>query len=431
LIERAAGSGDAGLQAYSYGWLSHITADVVGHAYVNLAVGGPWRTHFQRHHLQENFMDVWSWGFYHTPGVSMPAAPPASGLPFDYAKFTSVSTANLQNLIDFGDDLPDNLQSLIVDTLNDIYKPVPHPTIIPFLGKEEINRAYQMQKLAFEIMTGKDRHLGPPKPPQVFGDMDFPTYPTNSGSGGGGGGGGGGGFSLSSLLKAIWDFIKNTLTYLANLGLWLISKITSPLTYPVRYALYLMQLGLYEVYRAFRWALVVSAYMYPDTDQLADPFAQQFINPNPALILGAPRMEYPKERDHSQFYPLSATEQLSVVPGPYGHLGLNFPYWMIEGEPSDLAFEAALIKAATPAETAEITSVLYENAHGKTVRGSLGSAVDFYLRRAEELNGTPNGAKLRLPDWNIDADRGYGFKCWEAASTLDPQPPNGVTIQYL
>jgi len=41
LIANARANNDLSSQAYAYGWLSHITADVVGHAYVNLAVGGP------------------------------------------------------------------------------------------------------------------------------------------------------------------------------------------------------------------------------------------------------------------------------------------------------------------------------------------------------------------------------------------------------
>ncbi len=435
LITNAKASGDASLRAYAYGWMSHITADTVGHAYVNLAVGGPWRTHFQRHHLQENFMDVWSWGFYHTPGVSMPVVPPAPGTqPFDYEKFTSVSTANLQDLIDLGDDLPDNLQTLIAGTLRDVYGSIKHPTIIPFLGKKEINRAYQMQKTAFEIMTSKDRYLGPPRAPKVFGDMEPPTWPGSGGSGSGGGGGGGG-FSLSSLLKAIWDFIKDTVSYLGDLALWLISKITSPLTYPVRYALYLIQLGLYEIYRAFRWALVVSAYVYPDNDQLADPFAQQFINPSPGLIRNAPRLEFAKERDHSHAYPTTLTEIVGVPPGPYGHADLNYPFWMIEGEPTDLDFEKDLTAAASPDETTHVTEPLYVNANGGKggiYRGSLGSAVDFYLRRAAEVHADGgDSTKLMLPDWNIDSDRGYGFKCWEAVSKLEPQQPNGVQVRYL
>lgn len=434
LIENANASGDAAQRAYAYGWMSHITADLVGHAYVNQAVGGPWRTHFQRHHLQENFMDVWTWGFYHTPGVSMPSSAPSAGLPFQYANFTNVGTADFHKLIDMGDDLPDPLLTLIAQTLEDVYKPLPHPTVIGFLGKDEVNRAYQMQKLAFEIMTGKDRHLGPPHPPQVFGDYELPTYPGQGGSGSsGGGGGGGGGFSLSSLLAAIWQFIKDTLSYLADLALWLISKITSPLTYPLRYALYLVQLGLYAVYRAFRWALVISGYVYPEPDQLADPFAQQFINPSPALIMNAPRLEFPLERDHSQDYPLSGVEFPDTLPGPYGHHNLNYPYWFIEGEPGDPDLERKLAEATTPAQTADITGRFRSNVEGKDhYRAGLGSAVDVYLRRAAELHaagGKTSG--LLLPDWNIDADRGYAFKCWVATDKLEPLPASGVQVEYL
>jgi hypothetical protein len=290
-----------------------------------------------------------------------------------------------------------------------------------------------MQKEAFEIITGKDRRLGPPNVPKVLGDLEPPTYPTPGGSGGSGGGGGGG-FSLSSALAAIWNFIKDTLSYLADLGLWLISKVTSPLTYPVRYALYLMQLGLYEIYRAFRWALVISAYVYPDADQLADPLAQQFINPDPARIVSEPFQEFPLEKDHSLFFPLSAGEPLTAVPGPYVHPGVNYPFWFIEGEPTDLAMENALIGATLPAETMEITSVLRSNlrAPATRYRGSLGSAVDFYLRRASEIQSGGGGASLlQLPDWNIDADRGYGFKCWEADSSLDVPPSSGVAVHYI
>jgi hypothetical protein len=104
---------------------------------------------------------------------------------------------------------------------------------------------------------------------------------------------------------------------------------------------------------------------------------------------------------------------------------------MIEGEPSDLDFEKMLTNAGSPAETAKVTSMLTGNATDQQYRGSLGSAVDFYLRRAEEIHAAGGDASnLTLPDWNLDADRGYGFKCWEAHTRLDPQPAGGVIVQY-
>lgn len=434
LIRRAQASGDPGQRAYAYGWLSHVTADVVGHAYVNQAVGGPWRSHFQRHHIQENFMDVWTWGFYRTPGVTL-ALPGGS---YDFDSFTDLGSANLHELIDLGDDLPNSLQTLIAGSLRDVYLSKPHPELVAFPGKSEINRAYQMQKEAFEIMTGKDRKLGPPKVPKVFGDLEPPTFPGAGGSGGGGSGSGGssGGFSLLDILAAIAKFIADTVIYVAELAIWLVSKVTSLLTYPVRLALYLVQLGLYQVYRAFRWALVISGYVYPDVDQLADPFAEQFLNPNPANMLNGPKLEFPLEKDHCGEFPTSGVEKNAALVGPYGHHGNNHPFWFIEGEPTDTivpTIETQLSNSTSAEATIEIAGQLKDNSNrGGPYRGGLGSAVDFFLRRAEELHkNAGNPDPMLLPDWNLDADRGYGFLCWEATTRLQTPPSTGVKVNYL
>jgi hypothetical protein len=47
---------------------------------------------------------------------------------------------------------------------------------------------------------------------------------------------------------------------------------------------------------------------------------------------------------------------------------------------------------------------------------------------------------LKVPNWNLDGDRGYGFKCWEVIAdssttpptetTLEPPPQNGVVTTY-
>jgi hypothetical protein len=45
--------------AYALGFACHLGVDVVGHAFVNEQAGGPYRTHWQRHHLVENHLDAW------------------------------------------------------------------------------------------------------------------------------------------------------------------------------------------------------------------------------------------------------------------------------------------------------------------------------------------------------------------------------------
>ena len=44
-------------KAFALGWMSHCATDVTGHSFVNEKCGGPFRLHWQRHHLVENHMD--------------------------------------------------------------------------------------------------------------------------------------------------------------------------------------------------------------------------------------------------------------------------------------------------------------------------------------------------------------------------------------
>jgi hypothetical protein len=45
-------------RAYAIGYMTHLATDVVGHSFVNDKVGGPWRLHWQRHHIVEEQMDA-------------------------------------------------------------------------------------------------------------------------------------------------------------------------------------------------------------------------------------------------------------------------------------------------------------------------------------------------------------------------------------
>jgi hypothetical protein len=49
------------LTAYALGWIAHIGTDTIAHGFVNEQAGGPFRTHWQRHHLVENHMDAFNY----------------------------------------------------------------------------------------------------------------------------------------------------------------------------------------------------------------------------------------------------------------------------------------------------------------------------------------------------------------------------------
>ena len=51
----------AQLTAYALGWICHVGTDTVAHGFVNEQAGGPFRTHWQRHHLVENHMDAFNY----------------------------------------------------------------------------------------------------------------------------------------------------------------------------------------------------------------------------------------------------------------------------------------------------------------------------------------------------------------------------------
>ncbi len=51
----------AQLVAYATAWITHVGTDVLGHSFVNAQAGGPFRTHWQRHHLVENHLDAYNY----------------------------------------------------------------------------------------------------------------------------------------------------------------------------------------------------------------------------------------------------------------------------------------------------------------------------------------------------------------------------------
>jgi hypothetical protein len=64
-------------RAYIMGWVCHIGTDVIAHSFVNEQCGGPFRTHYQRHHLIENHIDAHN---YRASGKDVDGA---GKLPFD------------------------------------------------------------------------------------------------------------------------------------------------------------------------------------------------------------------------------------------------------------------------------------------------------------------------------------------------------------
>ena len=106
-------------------------------------------------------------------------------------------------------------------------------------------------------------------------------------------------------------------------------------------------------------------------------------------VAAMPRREFPTEQDNCLVVPGGFVIphawlcRAAAARGPYTRFPLNYPFWFIEGEPTT-RIEKALAAAESPEETIEIARNVFPpfSAHPS---GSLGSAIDFFLRRAREV----------------------------------------------
>lgn len=79
-------------QAYAFGYLCHVAASVTGEPFINNIAGGPYRSHWWRHRLVSNFVDAWIFGRYETPATISGDTPSVP-----YPSWRNICTANLQD----------------------------------------------------------------------------------------------------------------------------------------------------------------------------------------------------------------------------------------------------------------------------------------------------------------------------------------------
>lgn len=388
-LNRLSQNNDA-LIAYVCGYLTHIATDVVGHPFVNQITGGPFRTHWHRHHLVENFMDVWTWQHY---------------------KNANILESNLHKRMYFGGgSLDRDLISMIDRSFQDTYPKTPSNLIhLPtrlnshYLSKEQINQTYVLFRKYLELATSRGvMSLPKPQAPQVIPGLSnlFSNPPSSSG----------GSFSWS----ALWNWIKWLFEQIFKILTLPIHILAALGTYGVRYMLYLLQMGLYNIYKALREALVMHGYVMCEPGDLTSPYALEYTRQ---------RLPHPSTRMHNPSYPYPLQEySYTAVFGhqiPYPPMSLeangteSSPYPV--GSTPDIFIDKAVYNpqadglafAGQPEETQKID---FDNL--QTGKGQLGNAVDWSVNLI--LKCQQNTLKLNpdLPDWNLDADRGYGWLNW-------------------
>jgi hypothetical protein len=293
---------DQGLWAYALGYLTHIATDTTAHVLVNAVSGGPFRTHWQRHHLVENHMDAY-W-YLHDTAARAPRTMAGYGqwtesaLYFDIGFDEKNGDAPLirpltlpsgrtlrekwqrKRMLDKDSKLPDKVADLLIATITDVYyppSPNAHPRILrtnvgdPTEGlptAETIKEAYDLFWQYLKLSTTDGLAHEPPPPPPLFPNLDFPTItdpgdPPDDNDG--------------DFWKDVLDVILAiilVLAFIVEVAIYLATVIPAMAadlaTYPGRLAAYYtVELPLYQMLKSFRMVLVMIGYLHPMADEIS------------------------------------------------------------------------------------------------------------------------------------------------------------------
>lgn len=432
---------DPRLKAYAAGYSTHLATDVTGHAYVNACAGGPYRTQWQRHHCCDNYVDVWTLSHYESVDINQ------SKWHRNYPR-----------------EMPPKVRGQFLTALDQTYKSLRHPDGRLLEGREwpnhgDLERMWQMLYMAMEMQTD-GYSVKRPSPPDFPIDFEsFPAPPDYEATFGGGRRRGG--FSWKALFEALWNFIKDTFSYIHDVIKWVVDSLVATSLWPFQYALYLIQLGIYQVYRAFRRVLALRGYCYAHPDELvgggkiSSGFGGTLAG---ALLVGTEDLDYDAEKTYyipSHKYDAGfphtegtvnspklmqdAVDRLSEVddsvkvlieaclaaggfpqafqtPWKYPDTALepqrtyNAPYE--NGSLPDAFLEKAVFSRKYYEAFKNVGSVSQmlglSAAASESWRSCLGNAVDLGKAMLTDIAGDGSA-----PDFNLDGDRGYGWLCWD------------------
>jgi hypothetical protein len=464
---------DDGLRAYALGYISHLSTDTTAHSFVNTICGGPFRTHWQRHHLVENHMDaLWYLqdGLGPRSGDQYPQVT-ESALYYDIAfgdggngvprpSYPTGGTLRenweRKRKLDIDSDLPGPIADLLVQVMKELYYGADgsHPKILQDNdgrpSPELIGEAYRLWFRFLKLITVDGFSHEPPAPPDVFPNLDFPTPSDPNDAPPGDDDGGSWWDELLDFILSVLSviaYILEVIAYLATLP-WAI--LADLITYPFRLALYYaLELPLFHMLKAFRSVLVMTGYMLPMEDEIrlglvrvgdkdsvnfqavtgdigdvfggvTPPARGRELFRDPAYPYVHPEDEFHHPWDYPDYVdPKAATERCPTTAGPWARL--DGPDVLFADAGQDVRIRDSLEAADGP---------LAADTVGLSVGpdSNMGDPVAFtkYLIWLTTRDPEQKGRNPEIVDWNLDADRGYGYHDWDwnrdpGHTTADPE----------
>ena len=446
LLNNSRGSDQA--HAYAVGYLSHVTADTVGHPYVNNVVRGPYRNHSQRHKVVENFQDVAmyrSWYNQNRQFMTNEQAIRLSGEEFVASELARLFRYNrdvlhlperdqlrrtdtiLSQLLPdkFNIELPDNIASLISRTAHHTYG---RSFGSPITAKQ-VQESYRLwyrwfAKSTIEGILPNSLDDLPPLDQTIKEWLDDILNQLKrtadawkdvfSGS-------------PSFSTKGIRNFFKKVgraLAETARLAYELIDKIKATMqAIPLRvlnWGIKTLYQQLYKLYDYFRLSVSLNGFAFPATRHLNDPRILHMTQPQlhsdangnalrnvhfayplqPAKVGGIFRSA--PQVAHLVYPPVRVEKnQITEAPNTYR---FHSPEYYADGP---IGFNNKvidrLVRLPKPLPNSEAQSEQLGNACRLTAA--------YYERFMENVP---------LPDLNLDGDRGMAAPCWSVANcTVD------------
>lgn len=437
---------DAPTALYALGFLSHVGADTVGHAYVNINSGGPYRAQPQRHRVAENFQDVFNY--------FLSASAPEKDI--NRSKLHALYNFNFDGSPDPDEDsrMPDDLADLISANVNATYQVDEDgsngPDFGPNLTADDVKAAYRFW---YRWWKGTTESSIIPRPvPYSFSGEVREVFE-----------------QATENMEDIGDFLEDAVDSTSDLGIlsilamlialaiaavmvaltivdMILGLITTLSVATIRALACLIYEEVYNAYQQFRLAVSLTGLAYPMSEHINEPVMQQFTDPSQRDSTGANAATFvtamplprwtPQEAEvfpeKHLIYPPTRTSPSGEVHGERRHL-LSAPFSYYNQHASFYGWGDIRLSP-------EIIDQLYD------LQESPPGSVDVEARTSEILiqgklalgNGVTLTGELYnrwrtdrpIPDFNLDSDRGYAYLCWvQVDDQNQPNTPTRLVVQ--
>ena len=368
--------------SYARGYMTHVAGDVSGHPFINALVGGPFRNHAYRHLFLETLADTWLW---------------------DKQGRNDILGAQIDRQIQLNGGEAEEVARLVVRTMKEVYTGRQVPSLLKNGYPTEDEWLFAYRTMQFYLRLSTDGTVPRPKPPpdtpkeiieeikQLLGNNVPGSLPAWNGS-------------LSDFLKSLFSWFSKGIALLIMIATLPYAVLVRFITIAPRWILYLVNLAIYHIISAIRTMLCLTGWGYCSNEDFRTfGFLGDWIttgsfefgtypmptipNPKPPFFwLIPPRWTGTPERE--------PTVPFSPV------YGRRRPDWMMDPANSlDEMLVADFINASTPADTRSLERQFAD-------RSVFGNAVDFSIALLE-------GRFDPVPDFDLDGDRGFGYRGWE------------------